>query len=328
MTIAIWGAGSVGLTLGARLARAGENVLFVCRSAEAAAQIDRAGVRFEDLGSGERWRARAAARAVADVDATALAGAPILLCVRSPQTACALLELSRVAERDSIVACVQNGIGGDALVAQRFATAIGVVYRQTCTRAAANAVASAGAGRLIVGLHPRGDRPAVHDLAERLRGAGYDVGISQSIDADRWLKLCVNLMSAPNALIRRDQHRRPEFVEIKARLLEEARLALRAAGITARSCDGRDRSLDEEIEFQRGALARGESARPLSLYNQVWSSLRHGGPCEADEYHERILELAERHDIEARMNARVLAALRRAVRDALGPECIDADELL
>ena len=56
-------------------------------------------------------------------------------------------------------------------------------------------------------------------------------------------------------------HESQAFVSVKVRLLEEARAALLAAGIEARSCDGRDRSLDEEIAFQRESLARGTRAR-------------------------------------------------------------------
>jgi hypothetical protein len=108
-----------------------------------------------------------------------------------------------------------------------------------------------GPGRLILGAHPRGAGPDVEALAQVLRAAGYDVGISQQIGEDRWLKLCVNLMSPPNALIRREDHTTRAFVEIKARLLEEARAVLAAAGIEARSGDGRDRSLAEEITCRR-----------------------------------------------------------------------------
>jgi 2-dehydropantoate 2-reductase len=223
---------------------------------------------------------------------------------------------------------VQNGLDGESHLAQRFATVIGVVYRQTCTRKTPHSAASMGSGRLVVGLHPTGSTPEVAQLASRFEAAGYDVGRSERIAEDRWLKLCVNLMSAPNALIARCDHATPEFVEIKTRLLEEARGVLRAAGITTRSCDGRDRSLDDEIEFQRTALMRGHSARSLPLYNQVWSALQHGGPVEADIYHQRVIELAAAHKIEAPMNARVLAALENAVRGSLGPESLSSAELL
>jgi 2-dehydropantoate 2-reductase len=181
---------------------------------------------------------------------------------------------------------------------------------------------------VVVGLHPQGFAPEVEALAQDLRRADYDVGISSRIAEDRWLKLCVNLMSAPNALIRRADHDTREFVEVKARLLEEAREVLTANQIAARSCDGRDRSLDEEIRHQRESLARGTSARRLPLYNQVWSSLRSDAPLEADGYHRRILELAAARGIDAPANARMLHKLVEAKSGRLGPECFSAAELL
>ena len=167
----------------------------------------------------------------------------------------------------------------------------------------------------MIGAWPSRRRArACDELADALRRAGYDVGVSTRILEDKWLKLCVNLMSAPNALIRREDHATRAFVEIKARLLEEARAILLAAGIRARSCDGRDRSLEQEIAHQRESLALGTSARRLPVYNQVWAALRHGGPVEADRYHRRMLALAAEHGIAAPQNARVLEALERAVR--------------
>ena len=148
-------------------------------------------------------------------------------------------------------------------------------------------------------------------VAALLRRAGIEVSVSAAIARDKWLKLCVNLMSAPNALVRREDHASPSFVELKVRLLEEARAALAAAGVEATPCDARDRTLEQEIAFQREALARGASARPIPLYNQVWTSLRHGGPLEADAYHERILALARAHGVSAPVNARVLGRLAR-----------------
>jgi 2-dehydropantoate 2-reductase len=180
----------------------------------------------------------------------------------------------------------------------------------------------------VLGLHPHGRHAAVEEAAALLRLGDVDVSVSESIGRDKWLKLCVNLMSTPNALVRRPDHATPAFVEVKARLLEEARAALAAAGIDATPCDGRDRTLDAEIAFQRESLARGTSARALPLYNQVWTSLRHGGPLEADGYHERIVALARAHGVPAPVNALVLTRLLDAARRKLGPESCTAAELL
>ncbi len=327
--IAVLGAGAVGLTVGARLARAGRRVLFVTRRAEAAAAIARDGVRLEDPASGESLCARDGVEAVCTVSAAGprIGEGPVLVCVRATDTASVAEELSRAAPH-AVVASLQNDVGNAAALAARFARVVGGVYRQTCTRTSDASVLALGAGRIVLGAFPQGRSTEAERLARELRAAGYDVGVSERIAADQWLKLAVNLMSAPNALVVRDDHETQAFADVKARLLEEARAVFAAAGIEARSCDGRDRSLDEETAFQRTALARGASARRLPVYNQVWSALRRGGALEADAYHRRVLDLAERHGIAAPQNARVLEAVCDAYAKGRGPECLRAADLL
>ncbi len=312
--------------MGGRLARAGCDVLFLVRRPDAAATIARAGVTVEEPGSGERFTVRAEAALLEDAGAR-LTGRAVLLCARSSDTEAAARSLARVAP-GAAVASLQNDVDNAERLASFFADVVAGVFRQTCTRVSDSMVRTGGAGRIVLGAWPSGVGATAEKLATWLRAAGYDVGLSSNVREDLWLKLCVNLMSAPNALVRREDHESREFVELKARLLEEARAVLAAAGIVARSCDGRDRSLDEEIAHQRAALAEGTSARRLPLYNQVWSALEAGGPVEADRYHRRILELARRHGIPAPVNSRVLEVLERVARERRGPECVAASELL
>jgi 2-dehydropantoate 2-reductase len=325
--ITVYGAGAVGLVVGARLAHAGEEVVFLARRPEVAERILAEGVRFEDPASGEGFSVRVRALSAPEALPAEFRSGPVLFCMRATETEAAARALAPLAPL-AVVASLQNDLDNEPLLARRFPVVIGAPLRQTCTRTAPNAAVATGGGRIVLGRHPSGTSAVVEALASRLRAAGYDVGVSTQIAGDRWLKLCVNLMSAPNALVRRPDHTTRAFVEIKARLLEEARDALFAAGIDARSCDGRDRSLAAEIAWQRASLARGESARSLPIYNQVWSALRHGGPLEADAYHRRILDLASAHGVPAAMNARVLEVLLRQAASGAGPESVAAAEIL
>ncbi|HBZ71461.1 MAG TPA: hypothetical protein DEP35_17745 [Deltaproteobacteria bacterium] len=324
--IAIVGAGAVGLVAGVRLASAGRSVRFFVRSREAAHAIERDGVRLEDPGSGELVRARATATLGLGHGAGATSSI-VLLCVRSCDTELVAPAIGTAFPRVP-VACVQNHVVNEATLAKHVSRVLGVVWRQTCTRVAPNAVVTLGRGRVVVGAYPEGGGEDVDALACDFRAAGFDVGVSPRIVDDKWLKLCINLMSTPNALVRPRDHVTQAFVETKARLLEEARAVLAAAGIAARSCDGRDRSLDEEIAFQRASLAQGTSARRLPVYNQIWAALRDRRAVEADEYHRVILELGKRHGIPTPLNAHVLQMLERARDEGLGPECLRADQLL
>jgi 2-dehydropantoate 2-reductase len=325
--LVIYGAGAVGLVVGARLARAGVPLLFVTRRPEAARRIQERGIRIEDPATGRAFEQQALAVCGIEAAAERIEAGPVVFCMRSADTAAAARALAAVAP-DALVASLQNDVDNEPALAAEFREVIGGCVRQTSTRTAENAAVALGEGRIPIGLWPHGDSPAARGLADALRRAGYDAPVSTRIIDDKWLKLCVNLMSAPNAMIRREDHATRAFVELKARLLEEARAILLAAGIPARSCDGRDRSLDQEIAYQRESLALGTSARALPVYNQVWAALRSGGPVEADRYHRRMLELAAAHGISAPQNQRVLTALERAVRERTGPERFGAGELL
>ena len=325
--VTIVGAGAVGLVIGARLARRGVDVLFATRREEAAERIRRNGIRVEDPANGEVFTA--AAHAVAGIDraATRARRDPVLLCVRGPDVDAATEALARVAP-EACVACLQNDVDNEQRVAARFARVIGGVVRQTTTRSADNQVVAQSPGRLVLGAFTPAAADDCDALAALLRDADYDVGVSERILEDKWLKLAVNLTSAPNALIRQDDHNAPAFVEIKVRLLEEARAAFEASEIRAASCDGRDRSLEEEIAHHRGSLARGTSARSIPLYNQVWAALRRGGPLEADGYHRRVIDLSSRAGLPAAQNECVLKFLLRAYEASLPPESFSAEEML
>jgi 2-dehydropantoate 2-reductase len=331
LQLVIVGAGSVGLALGARLGAAGHAVHFVVRQPEQAAAIDRDGVRVEDVQTGAA--VSTAASAGVGFDEADREPSFILICTRTSSTE----EVAREASRrfpDAVAASVQNHVCNETIIARYFPRVIGAVWRQTCTRIASNVARAGGVARAIVGAHPDGHRPDVALLAGAFASGGIDVSQSDRISEDKWLKLCVNLSSIPNALVRPCDHTTLAFVEGKARLLEEAREVLRAAGIVAKSCDGRDRSLHAEIEYHRSSLALGTSARRLPLYNQVWRAFREradgtvtGNSLEANEYHQLVIELGTRHGVPTPLNEHVLSATMRAWRGRSSPECFSAAEL-
>lgn len=319
------GGGSVGLQLAGRLARAGHAPRLIVRRPEQERALARHGVVLWDPASDERHRVRV--EASCDLAAVAELEAPVvLLATRVRETRAVADELAGL-RPDAAVASAQNDVVADAWLAERFAAVAGVVVRQTCSRRGEHEVAATGAGRVVVGAVTPAGASARDALHAAFAAAGFDAGRSDDLAADRWLKLCVNLMSVTNALVCRSDHRTADFTEAKARLLEEARDALAAAGIRAASGDGRDRDLPAEIAAQREALARGTSARDLPLYNAVWSALTRGGDLEAEAYHRRIVELARAHGGAAPYNARAVELLREAAEAGRGPEQLPARAL-
>ena len=327
MTLSIVGAGSVGLTLAARLSASGQAVRLRTRRPEAAQALCSHGLRTEHAATGARGRFQV--DAIAASEATAWDGDPVLLCTRGDAVEEACEQLAALSPA-SLVVTFQNDVVSEEVAGRHVERVAGGVWRETCTQLSDHEVRflTDRPGRAILGVHPKGEHAEVVALAGSLENAGIRTGVSAEIGADKWLKLCVNLMSAPNALVVRQDHSEAAFVQIKVQLLEEARSVLRAAGIHPSSCDGQDRSLDEEIEFQQASLSKGTSARPIPLYNQVWRALQRRGWLEADAYHDRIIRLGEEHGIPTPANRRTLEILLRASNDRTGPEKVRALQLL
>jgi len=291
----VFGAGSVGTVLAGLLADAGIAVRLAGRGAVG-------GLRLE--GDEET--------VVAQVPVVEEPEGRILLCVHAPDVA----ELCARWPGRSVVTW-QNGVSSEEEAAQ-WCRVIGGVWRMTCTLTEPGRALFTRRGRVVIGRHPQGSRepdPEVGALAADLRAAGFDVGVSERIAADKWLKLCLNLTSAPHALIRKQDHGRPEFGALKADLLEEARDVLRAAGIEARSCDGRDLSLEGEIAKHREG---GTRRRPV--HNDTWRQLAQGRRPKS-LYHDTFVDLAGGG---APRNAAMLQLVVRAT----GPECYSVDEVL
>ncbi|MHC4972877.1 MAG: ketopantoate reductase family protein [Planctomycetota bacterium] len=289
----VFGAGSVGTVLAGLLADAGVDVRLAGRGAVG-------GLRLE----GDEETVIAQVPVVVEPEGT------ILLCVHAPDVGglCA-----RWPGRS--VVTWQNGVSSEEEAA-RWCRVIGGVWRMTCTLLEPGRALYTRRGRVVVGRHPEADRDddEVEALAADLGLAGFDVGVSPRIAGDKWLKLCLNLTSAPHALIRKQDHGRPEFGALKAALLEEARDVLFAAGIEVRSCDGRDLPLEEEIERHR---AGGTRQRPV--YNDTWRQLAQGRRPKS-LYHDTFVDLAGGS---APRNAAMLELVLRAT----GPECYSVDEV-
>ncbi len=282
----VFGAGSVGTVLAGLLADGGVDVRLAGRGAVSDLVLE---------GNGETVRTRVPV--VNETEGT------ILLCVHETDVA----ELcAGWAGRTVVTLC--NGVTAEKAAAQ-WCDVIGGVWRFTCELLAPGHARFTRRGRVIV------QRTAL-PLADDLRRAGLDVGESDDIGADVRLKLCLNLASTPNALIRPADHATSAFGEIKARLLEEARDVLAAAGLSVDPGAG-DRTLDEEIELHR-QTGGGSRCRIGMVHNDTWRTLsRCRKPKE--RYHTAVARWGA-----APQNRAMGALLDRAT----GPECYTAREVL
>ncbi len=101
----VWGAGAIGGSIGAALARAGHDVLFVDRAADHVAAINRSGL--EITGPIHRYTVRAPARTPEQVEGTFQT---VLLCVKAQDTEAAVRALAPHLAGDGVVVSAQNGL--------------------------------------------------------------------------------------------------------------------------------------------------------------------------------------------------------------------------
>ena len=229
--IAVVGAGAVGSYFGGMLARAGEPVSLIGRSAHVAA-IQQHGLRIESLAWDERVLMPASTD-VADVRGADI----VLLCVKTGDTADAGRALAPHLAPGALVVSLQNGIeNADVLRAAAGLTAVRAVVYVAVSLEAPGHVRHTGRGDLIL------ETPADPARRKRLEAfaaacvrAGVPCGLKDDLAPDLWVKLALNC--AFNAVSALGNVRygviaaNPDARVVVTRAVEEARAVALAAGI-------------------------------------------------------------------------------------------------
>jgi 2-dehydropantoate 2-reductase len=329
------GAGAVGSLLAAYLARAGNAVAVVARPAHVAA-IQDGGLRVVER-DGSTWRARPAA-----VEHVADAGLRrddvVLLTVKSYDTERAVADLAAAVDTAGLagpaaIACVQNGVANEAVVAERFERVYGVVARFSARLLEPGVVLAAGNRELEFGRYPARIDEMARRLAERAREAGIVAQTRPDIMAAKWTKLVMNCANAiyaicdvPVQAARSD----PDVARLVNLVWAEAETALAAAGVVhepvaplpppppasphAAPAGG--------AEAAGGAGGQPAHPGPVSpagsgagtvhagaYYGSTWDDLdRRSGKSELPWLNGEIVRLAERNGVPAPVNAWLLRA--------------------
>ena len=193
MRIVIYGAGAVGGYYGARLAQAGEEVVFVARGAQLAA-LRTGGLRVESIAGDARLE-----RVTATDDPAPLGEADaVLVATKAWQVEAAGRALGPVVGPRTVVVPLQNGVEAPAHLERSLpAEAVaGGTTRILCQLVEPGRIRHTGIDPVIVMGERHGRRTGRCDpLAEALeRAPGVSAVVSGDIDAEMWHKL---LLMAP-----------------------------------------------------------------------------------------------------------------------------------
>jgi len=324
MQFLVYGAGAVGSVLGGMLSLHQHDVCLVGRAAHVEA-ISAGGLRIKS--STAEYLAHPAASVGIPAERAARAEC-VVLGVKSQDVPTALDALAVVVSTDVPVLCIQNGVNAEELVARRFARVYGGVIRMTCSMVQAGGVSFQTGGRVVVGMYPHGTDSLAGDLADALTASGIDAVVTKDLMADRWLKVAVNVQSVFHAVIDARDHDTNEFQELKAAILEETQRVFKKAKIRARSCDGRDPSIDDMIEKLRRPRSH-RTEHGVKVRNSVWQDLYlKRRSVEAEYIHGPVIRLGEEHGVPTPYNRAAMELVLRCHREQLGPESLRLSDVM
>ena len=289
MRIAVMGTGAVGGYFGAKLAAAGDDVVFIARPRHLPG-LRRNGLRIESFNGDLHVRDRLFTDSPADAGVMDL----VLFCVKSYDTTEAAAALAPMISKQTAILSLQNGIDNPDKVAGFWGaerTLAGVVYIGAQVSAAGVIQHSSG-GKIVLGPisgHP-GD--TAHRIEQRLSRAGIPCAISSAIEQVQWAKLLWNAPFCAISCLTRSTVR--EIVESEAltNLVRDCMKEVRAAA----HIDGID--LKTELFDQTLAFSRGLGDFKPSMLQD----LEAGKPLEYDALNGFVMRLLEQAGEQAPIN--------------------------
>lgn len=322
----VLGAGAVGGTLGALLARSGRRVTLVGRPALVEAVRRQNGLHH--IVAGEKRLVRLeAVSGIAEVEP----GPAILFVTVKAGDLSPALEAARVViPRETLVVTWQNGIRAEETALPLFPNLLGGIVRATSTMIVPGEVRIRNPGILIVGRAPAAipgaTDPEVERVAGDLRAAGFDAAVSPDIRADKALKLLLNLISGASPLVKLDGEPKPNLTRVEKAILIEGARVLTAAGIPAWAASGKG---DDVATMLRHLAGRQPRPKALdSVHNSTWQNLATPGRrLENDFMNGEIVRLARERRLGAPWNERLLSILEEVHGRGAGPNSYSDGEL-
>ena len=315
MTIAIFGAGSIGCFLGGAWSAAGVPVRFIGRAPIGDA-IAADGLTLTDHSG---WRVRRGPEQVDfTTNAKALADAEIIaLAVKSNATAEAAKQIARHGRKGAVVISLQNGVSNVDTLKE----ALGARFEIVRAMVPFN-VAYLGHGRFHKGVAGEvvvEDTPRTRALAGQVGKGPAALGLADDMTGIAWGKLLINLNNAVNALSGRtllEQLRERDYRRVVAASIVEALDVLAAAGIEPAKIGPIPPQLLPHAIAAPNLIFNNLFLKVQKIDSKARSSmaddLRAGRPTEIDYLNGEVVRLAKAQGKRAPVNAAIVDLVKQA----------------
>ena len=258
MAITVYGAGAIGGTTGAALARAGHDVLLVDSAAPHVEAINAHGITIERRDGVTTTRVPAVTPAGLGRDL-----ALVLLAVKSHHTADVLRDLAPRLAPDGTIVSLQNGLSEEQIAAAvGAARTVGCLVNWAADWVAPGRILHGGHGAFVLGELDGRDTPRVRELAALL-SAVEETPVTDNIWGYKWAKLIYGALLFATAVV--DAHVY-EVVE-RSPGVKDALVAIVGEGIAVADKAGvRVLAFDEfDPAWYRAALAGDVAARDRAM---------------------------------------------------------------
>jgi 2-dehydropantoate 2-reductase len=319
LKIAVFGAGAIGIYVGASLLAAGVDVVLIGR-ARMRAQIASQGLLLSDLeGRLQRFEGE---QVPYQESASALAGADlILVTVKSADSAAAAHAIAGYAKPSALIVSLQNGVGNVDTLRSLMSgwQVLAAMVPFNVAQMDGNRFHRATGGELMIEANT-----LLEPWLAPFRQAHLPLQQCEDFAAVQWGKLLLNLNNAVNALsglALKSELSQRAYRRCLALLIDEALSVLRAAGIRpARIARVRPRLLPILLRLP-DAIFRRVAAAMLKIdpeaRSSMWQDLQAGRPTEVDYLNGAIVRLAESLARDAPANRRIAALVHAAEQGAL-----------
>jgi 2-dehydropantoate 2-reductase len=299
MRFVICGAGAIGGVIGAQLAKAGQDVVYIEKLPEHVAALRQNGVQLRGVHGNHTLKIPVVTQAS---EVNFRPDDVIFLAVKSFHSDAACRALRQATALELPIFCAQNGVRNEAVAARYFRHVNGVMVLIGAKRLEAGVVVQTGNGPVGIGTFPAGLHPAAQVVAAVLDETDLPIYTTERIARHKWNKLLLNLNNATLGLT--GLASQEAWAEAPARwwladVYEEGARVLQAARIPYEGPPGMG-AIEARIEelramcFDPGVPEDDELKGRASL----WQDLYHQrGEVEADYFNGEIVRLGRQYQI-------------------------------
>jgi len=316
--LVIWGAGAIGGTIGAALARAGQDPLLIDAAEDHVAAMNSRGLKI--TGPHEDYATPVRAMTPAQVRGPLRR---VMLAVKSQHTSAAAHMIAPLLTPDATVLSLQNGLNGEAIAAEFGAERVLLALVDFASDYHEPGVIHyGGRGSVYVGEANGEITPRVQDYVAILKHFDERIEASDNVLGLLWGKIAYGGLLTATALTNdtmADVLGDPRWRGVMGKIGREIVLAAKAAGVTPVGVDG----------FDAEAFGRGDEAKVAASCDAMAEHYRHSAKTRSGIW--RDLAVRKRKTEVRPLLAPVIAAGRKSgvatvVTEQLGAMIAEMEE--